>query len=195
MLATHPVGYLRVLISIAALGLLAALLLLPAPVRAQDAETIVPTLVTANVDGTSLKLIYSEALKTDSVPAASAYTVAVDGATGVAPSGRRCERGQGHTDAFDCGGQRRQGDGGLHGAVDGQQAAGPGRQRRSGADRLCSDQQYRLSHPAGILERHHHPQRGGEHGVWDERWGRGYGHGRRYADIRSGWPGRVVFHY
>ena len=36
MLATHPVGYLRFLISIAALGLLAALLLLPAPVRAQD---------------------------------------------------------------------------------------------------------------------------------------------------------------
>ena len=35
MLATHPVGYLRFLISIAALGLLAALLLLPAPVRAQ----------------------------------------------------------------------------------------------------------------------------------------------------------------
>ena len=41
MLATHPVGYLRFLISIAALGLLAALLLLPAPVRAQARETIV----------------------------------------------------------------------------------------------------------------------------------------------------------
>ena len=38
MLATHPVGYLRFLISIAALGLLAALLLLPAPVRAQTPD-------------------------------------------------------------------------------------------------------------------------------------------------------------
>ena len=38
------------------------------------------------MDGTSLKLIYSEALKTDSVPAASAYSVVVASATGVAPS-------------------------------------------------------------------------------------------------------------
>ena len=84
MHATHPVGYLRFLISIAALGLLAALLLLPAPVRAQDGIT--PTLVVATVDGTSLKLIYSEALDTGSVPAASAYSVVVGSATGVAPS-------------------------------------------------------------------------------------------------------------
>ena len=86
MLATHPVGYLRFLISIAALGLLAALLLLPAPVRAQTPDMTPPTLLAANVDGTSLKLIYSEALKTDSVPAASAYSVVVASATGVAPS-------------------------------------------------------------------------------------------------------------
>ncbi len=86
MLATHPVGYLRVLISIAALGLLAALLLLPAPVRAQTPDMTPPTLLAANVDGTSLKLIYSEALKMDSVPAASAYSVVVASATGVAPS-------------------------------------------------------------------------------------------------------------
>ena len=84
MHATHPVGYLRFLISIAALGLLAALLLLPAPVRAQDGIT--PTLVVATVDGTSLKLIYSEALDTGSVPAASAYSVVVGSATGVPPS-------------------------------------------------------------------------------------------------------------
>ena len=58
MLATHPVGYLRFLISIAALGLLAALLLLPAPVRAQVRDSNPPTLLAANVDGTSLKLIY-----------------------------------------------------------------------------------------------------------------------------------------
>ena len=83
MLATHPVGYLRFLISIAALGLLAALLLLPAPVRA---DSTAPMLLGARVSGTSLVLIYDEALKTDSVPAASAYSVAVGGATGVAPS-------------------------------------------------------------------------------------------------------------
>ena len=86
MLATHPVGYLRFLISIAALGLLAALLLLPAPVRAQTRDSIPPTLLAANVDGTSLKLIYSEALDANSVPAASAYSVVVDSGTAAAPS-------------------------------------------------------------------------------------------------------------
>ena len=84
MLATHPVGYLRFLISIAALGLLAALLLLPAPVRAQD--TTAPSLLGARVSGTSLVLVYDEALDTGSVPVASAYSVVVAGATGVAPS-------------------------------------------------------------------------------------------------------------
>ena len=49
-------------------------------------ETIAPTLLVATVDGTSMALIYSEALDTGSVPAPSAYSVAVDGATGVAPS-------------------------------------------------------------------------------------------------------------
>ena len=85
MLATHPVGYLRFLISIAALGLLAALLLLPAPVRAQD--TTAPTLLVARVSGTSLVLVYNEAIDTGSVPAASAYSVVVASATGVAPTG------------------------------------------------------------------------------------------------------------
>ena len=49
-------------------------------------DSIDPTLVVATVDGTSLKLIYSEALDTGSVPAATAYSVVVGSATGVAPS-------------------------------------------------------------------------------------------------------------
>ncbi len=86
MLATHPVGYLRFLISIAALGLLAALLLLPAPVRAQARDTTAPTLLVANVDGTSLKLIYSEAMDTGSVPEASDFGVSIQSGTAAAPS-------------------------------------------------------------------------------------------------------------
>ena len=81
---TRPASSLRLLIPIAAAALLAALLLLPAPARAQ--ETIIPVLRVANVDGTSLKLIYSEAMDTASVPAASTYSVVVGSATGVAPS-------------------------------------------------------------------------------------------------------------
>ncbi len=49
-------------------------------------DTIAPTLEVATVDGTSMALIYSEALDTGSVPAPSAYSVVVDSATGVAPS-------------------------------------------------------------------------------------------------------------
>ena len=49
-------------------------------------ETIPPTLLVATVDGTSMALIYSEVLDTGSVPAPSAYSVVVAGATGVAPS-------------------------------------------------------------------------------------------------------------
>ena len=61
MLATHPVGYLRFLISIAALGLLAALLLLPAPVRAQ-VTTEVPSdwslIPTGLTTGDTFRLIF-----------------------------------------------------------------------------------------------------------------------------------------
>ncbi len=84
MYAARPASSLRLLIPMAALALLAALTLLPAPARAQ--ESIAPTLVVATVDGTSLALIYSEALDTGSVPAPSAYSVVVGSATGVAPS-------------------------------------------------------------------------------------------------------------
>ena len=82
--ATHPAGYLRLLVSIAALGLLAGLLLLPAPVRAQARETIAPTLLGARVSGTSLVLVYNEALDSNSIPAASAYSVVFG--TGTSPT-------------------------------------------------------------------------------------------------------------
>ena len=83
--ASHLAGSLRMLTFVAALGLLAALLLLPAPVRAQD--TTAPTLLGARVSGSSLVLIYDEALDTSSIPAASAYSVVVGtGGTGATPT-------------------------------------------------------------------------------------------------------------
>ena len=92
MHATRPTNSLRLLIPIAAAALLAALLLLPAPVRAQD--TTAPELLVARVSGTSLVLVYDEALDTSSIPAASAYSVGFDPGTsptltGVGISGAR----------------------------------------------------------------------------------------------------------
>ena len=46
-----------------------------------------PGLDTAIIDGASLVLTYHEDLDTGSVPAASAYSVVVDGGAGTAPSG------------------------------------------------------------------------------------------------------------
>ena len=85
MHATRPTNSLRLLIPIAAAALLAALLLLPAPVRAQD--TTAPSLLGARVSGSSLVLVYDEALDTSSIPAASAYSVVFDAGTGAAPTG------------------------------------------------------------------------------------------------------------
>ena len=93
MYATRPTNSLRLLIPIAAAALLAALLLLPAPVRGQVTDTTAPTLLGARVSGTSLVLVYNEALDTSSIPAASAYSVVVDSTaatpTGVGISGAR----------------------------------------------------------------------------------------------------------
>ena len=47
---------------------------------------LMPRLVSATVDGTSLVLTYTEDLDTGSMPAANAYTVKVDGGSGAAPS-------------------------------------------------------------------------------------------------------------
>ncbi len=72
--ATHPAGYLRLLVSIAALGLLAGLLFLPAPALA-DSE--VPSILGANVNGSAIELFYNDTLDTTSVPATTAFTVVV----------------------------------------------------------------------------------------------------------------------
>ncbi len=72
--ATHPAGYLRLLVSIAALGLLAGLLFLPAPALA-DSE--VPSILGANVHGSAIELFYNDTLDTSSVPATTAFTVVV----------------------------------------------------------------------------------------------------------------------
>ena len=50
------------------------------------ADTTVPVLSTATVNGTSLVLTYDETLDTGSVPAESAYSVEVDGGSGTAPA-------------------------------------------------------------------------------------------------------------
>ena len=83
MHATRPAGFLRLLIPMAALGLLAGLLFLPAPAQALGFP---PFISEANVDGTSLELLYHRALDTGSVPAASAYGVKIDGGTAAEPS-------------------------------------------------------------------------------------------------------------
>ena len=80
----RPTGYLRTLAPVAVLTLLAALLaLFPSPARAQD--LLAPFILSAAVDGTSVVLIYHEALDESSVPATTAYSVSVAG-TAAAPS-------------------------------------------------------------------------------------------------------------
>ncbi len=78
MHATRPARFFRPLMSMAALAFLAALLLHVPQARAQFDNTA-PLLLAANVDGTSLVLIYSELLNESSTPAASDYTVDIGG--------------------------------------------------------------------------------------------------------------------
>ena len=68
---------LRLAIAVAALIVVTAMLL-PGDARAQFDNTA-PLLLAANVDGTSLVLIYSELLNESSTPAASDYTVDIGG--------------------------------------------------------------------------------------------------------------------
>ncbi len=83
MHTTRPGSRLRFLIVAAALALLTALVALVAPVRAQDA--FAPFVIAAAVDGSSVVLIYHEALDASSVPATTDYSVSVAG-TAAAPS-------------------------------------------------------------------------------------------------------------
>ena len=78
MHATRPARFFRPLMSVAALAFLAALLLYVPQAHAQFDNTA-PLLLAANVDGTSLVLIYSELLSESSTPATGDYTVDIGG--------------------------------------------------------------------------------------------------------------------
>ncbi|MDD9994770.1 MAG: SwmB domain-containing protein, partial [Dehalococcoidia bacterium] len=81
-----PAGNRRIFVSLAALGLLAALFLLQSPHARAQFDNTAPLLLAANVDGTSLVLIYSELLNESSTPAVGDYTVDIGG-TDYTPSG------------------------------------------------------------------------------------------------------------
>ena len=78
LVRTRSSGLLHVLLSLAALVVAALFLLQTQQARAQGA----PNFQAAFVTGTSLVIIFSELLDSTSVPAASQFTVTVDGGTG-----------------------------------------------------------------------------------------------------------------
>ena len=75
---SHSKGASWVL-TVAALGLLVALFLLQIPQARAQFDATAPLLLAANVDGTSLVLIYSELLNESSTPAAGDFTVDIGG--------------------------------------------------------------------------------------------------------------------
>ena len=80
MHVSRPARRLRPALALAALGLLVALFLLQTPqARAQVFDATPPSLQVANVDGSSLVIIYDELLDESSTPAASDYTVDIGG--------------------------------------------------------------------------------------------------------------------
>ncbi len=79
MRVSCPAGNRRIFVSLAILGLLAALFLLQAPHARAQSDTTAPLLLVANVDGTSLVLIYNELLNESSTPAVGDYTVDIGG--------------------------------------------------------------------------------------------------------------------
>ncbi len=62
-------------LAVAALGILAVFGLLQTPPARAQVDATAPLLLVANVDGTSLVLIYNELLNENSTPAASDFTV------------------------------------------------------------------------------------------------------------------------
>ena len=86
MLASRPTRHLRLILAAATLTLLAALFLLQVPHTRAQFDNTAPLLLAANVDGTSLVLIYSELLNESSTSATSDFTVDIGG-TDYTPSG------------------------------------------------------------------------------------------------------------
>ena len=76
----------RRLVLAAALGILAALFLLQSPHAVAQSDNTAPLLLAANVDGTSLVLIYGELLNESSTPTTTDYSVVVGTATAANPS-------------------------------------------------------------------------------------------------------------
>ena len=156
MHATRPARFCRLLMSIAALAFLVGLFLLQSSHARAQSDATAPLLLVANVDGTSLVLIYSELLNESSTPAASDFTVDIGGTdytpSSVAVLGAEVEltlstgAASGDTVTLDY-------------TVGTNPVRRPGRQRRAGVDQLVCDQPHRRDQrPAGVLERddHHH---------------------------------------
>ena len=85
MQSSRATRHLRLGLTVAAL-FMAAAMLLPIQARAQGTDATAPSLLVANVDGTSLVLIYNELLNESSTPATTDFTVDIDG-TDHTPSG------------------------------------------------------------------------------------------------------------
>ena len=79
MHATRPARFFRPLMFIAAVAFLAAFIVLYVPQARAQFDNTAPLLLAANVDGTSLVLIYGELLSESSTPATSDYTVDIGG--------------------------------------------------------------------------------------------------------------------
>ncbi len=80
MQASHAARHLCLYLTVAALGLLAALFLPQVPqARAQNFDVTPPSLQVVNVDGSSLVVIYDELLDESSTPATGDYTVDIGG--------------------------------------------------------------------------------------------------------------------
>ena len=79
MYVSRAARHFPIVRTVAALSLLAALFLLQTPQTRAQFDNTAPLLLAANVDGTSLVLIYSELLNESSTPAASDYTVDIGG--------------------------------------------------------------------------------------------------------------------
>ena len=85
MYASCATRHLRLALTVATLGLLAALFLLQTP-HARAQESVPPSLLSWNVDGTSLVLIYNELLDESSIPATTDYSVVVGSNAAANPS-------------------------------------------------------------------------------------------------------------
>ena len=85
MQASRATRHLRLALTVATLGLLAALFLLHAPQARAQFDVLQPGLEVVNVDGTSLVIMYNEFLNESSIPATTDFNVTI-GSTDYTPS-------------------------------------------------------------------------------------------------------------